>query len=99
MYIAMDCCPSVRRRQDCPQLEQGLHKLSAIVARIWLACAGLPLGEARANPNYWDDETRSMWAAFVSGSKSGLVREEAWWDIADVDVRDEQVENNVDWNA
>lgn len=60
--------------------------------------AGLPVGEARANPYYWDNETQAEWAAFVSGSKSSLVRQEAWWDIADVEERDQPVDD-IDWNA
>lgn len=65
---------------------------------ICLLCSGLPVGEARANPYYWDEGTAAAWAAFVSDSKSSLVRQDAWWDIADVDERDQQVDN-VDWNA
>ena len=60
--------------------------------------AGFPSGESRANPMYWDEDTRRTWASFVSGSKSMLVRQDAWWDVADVEQRDRRVEN-VDWNS
>ena len=56
------------------------------------------MGEERANPYYWDAETQAQWAAFVSGSKSSLVRQEAWWDIVDVEERDQPVDD-IDWNA
>ena len=59
---------------------------------------GFPTGESRANPMYWDEDTRRTWADFVSCSKSTLVREDAWWDVSEVEQRDRRVEN-VDWNA
>lgn len=60
--------------------------------------AGFPVGESRANPMYWDEDTRRTWADFVSGSKSTLVRQDAWWDVGDVEQGDRRVEN-VDWNS
>ena len=66
--------------------------------RVVCTHAGFPMGESRANPMYWDEDTRRTWATFVSGSKSTLVRQDAWWDIADVQQQDSRVDN-VDWNA
>ena len=60
--------------------------------------AGFPTGESRANPMYWDEDTRRTWADFVSSSKSTLVKVDAWWDVSDVEQRNRRVEN-VDWNA
>ena len=57
---------------------------------------GLPMGERRANPFYWDSDTRHKWAQFVKGSRATAVRD--WWDMDNVEEAPAQLDN-IDWNS